>query len=233
MIVVWKAPAATRIVIFGAFIGTVLPILIFFNLYHEHDYYLCAVLPLFALVAGYGLDYVVRNWVLTDWRSAVPIAAGAAISLFIAYDYVSPSFTISYDNSICVLGKAIDEVSEPNDCVVVADWFGSQSILYYAKRRGCAPQYDETQDGKLGPRSLPFLREEQFTTLVCQRDHPWFDIWPGVNANPARAGRSPSSGSDTTDRWAAMLYHCCTYNPCCGTTSPVERSVLRTRIELK
>jgi hypothetical protein len=180
LIVVRRAPTAARMALYAALAGVILTISTFFNLYHEHDYYLCAVFPMIALVAGYGLDYVVRMWVMTDWRTAVPVIAAAALSWFAAYDYVSPSFTIGYDNAICQTGKAIDEVTGPNECVVVADWGGSPSILYYAKRRGYSALEDDNKSGQPDMHSLAFLRDDDFTTLVCQRNHPWFNIWPGL-----------------------------------------------------
>ena len=180
LIVVRKAAASARMALYAALAGAILPVLVFFNLYHEHDYYLCAVLPMIALVAGYGLDYVVRNWLLTDWRAAVVVTFAVAISWFVAYDYVSGSFTIGYDNAICVLGKAIDQVTDPDECVVVADWDWSPSILYYAKHRGYMVKDDQPKDGWADVRPLTFLRSRPFTTVVCRQSHPWFNIWPGL-----------------------------------------------------
>jgi hypothetical protein len=180
LIVAQRAPPFTRMVLYSAVLGTILPVVIFFNLYHEHDYYLCAVLSMIALVTGYGLDYVVRTWVLADWRTAIPIITAAAMSCFIAYDYMNPSYTVGYDNEICELGRAIDEVTGPNDCVVVADWSWAPSILYYAKRRGYMVQEDAAAELRPDVRSVPFLREPEFTTLVCQQNHPWFNMWRGL-----------------------------------------------------
>lgn len=180
LIIVRKAPALARMTLYAALAGTVLPVMVFFNLYHEHDYYLCAVLPVIALLAGYGLDYVVRTWVLTDWRTALPIIAAAALSWFMAYDYVSGSFTIGYDNAICTLGRAIDDVTDPNECVVVADWDWSPSILYYARRRGFMVKDEQGKDAWSDVHSLEFLRARPFTTVVCRQSHPWFNIWPGL-----------------------------------------------------
>jgi 4-amino-4-deoxy-L-arabinose transferase-like glycosyltransferase len=176
-------PRFPRIFIYSVALSVIFPILLFFNLYHEHDYYMCAVMPYVALLTGFGFEHIRQKLLRFSWPASVIAGLFILFSFFSASGYLVPSFTNSYNNVICQVGKAIEELTPPDEHVVVLDWDISPSILYYTKRRGWLqhainPNFPDDPLVNPPPSSLPFLRSGKFTTIVCMRTHPEvFSLW--------------------------------------------------------
>ena len=120
----------------------VLPIVVFFNLYLIHDYYLVAVSPAIAMVQGVLVAYLLKPLAKPVVRRAfvVGVAAFTVVSLlatrsyFWGFAYADPGDT----DAILAEAAEVDAHSQPTDLVMTEgrDW--SPSVLYFARREGLA-----------------------------------------------------------------------------------------------
>lgn len=135
----------------GIVLTGVLPVVVFFNLYVVHDYYLAAVTPAAAMLLGAGAGWLHERW--HGARFGHTAAIGGVVLLGIVWLASNLLPTRSYwrtayldiDRSHPVLAggrvteseiREVREVTGPDDRIVVAgiDW--SPGLLYYADRRG-------------------------------------------------------------------------------------------------
>jgi hypothetical protein len=165
----------------GIVLAGFLPILVFYNLYWVHDYYLAAISPAIAAVLGLGAAWLVRAvrrrglqvgliavlvaaWVFTMWQTQDYWQR--------VYDPISDVWG--------VLGMADELVAStsPEDQVVISwkDW--SPSILYYARLRGMMLPPDIRNDPLMnhlneGPYSIFFAADADRWPIWPLRDWPW------------------------------------------------------------
>jgi hypothetical protein len=150
--------------------GAFITIVTFFNLYLDHNYYLMAVSPTVAIVVGMGFYFLCFETVSgLAWKV---ILSGLALTVlgWTAQPYLARPFSISYATEpVCLLGQRIQEVTPPDEHVIVRDHpFGwSPEILYYARRKGLMV-WGSVLDMK-GAALQRYLRENRFTTLVSRR----------------------------------------------------------------
>lgn len=128
----WVAIAATA----------TLPIVVFFNLYWIHDYYLAAISPGIAMIQGLLLAYLLapltrplaRRTAVTAVAAFVVLSMLASQSAFWGFAYATPGdpdFTLAEAAEVAAN-------SAPSDLVLTEgrDW--SPAVLYVARRRGLA-----------------------------------------------------------------------------------------------
>jgi hypothetical protein len=176
-----KYSRAERLLLGSMLAGALFPIVLFFNLYAVHDYYLSAITPCLAIVAGYGLHGCftrLPHRAATGTLTTIVLLA----SLWGAKDYLIPAYVVTYDAPICQFGLMIRTVTPPERHVLVADtgdW--DPTILYYARRKGLM-YYQQRGLTPVDPDATiapAFLQSGGYATLACREAHPAFAaIWP-------------------------------------------------------
>lgn len=114
------------------------PIVVFFNLYRVHDYYLAAISPIVAAFLGIGAVWVVER-VRNRWALALLAAGAIAVTAAMMQDYVRPIYQpVSDESGVLPMSAELARLSLPGDLVLVLgrDW--SPSVHYYARRTGLA-----------------------------------------------------------------------------------------------
>jgi 4-amino-4-deoxy-L-arabinose transferase-like glycosyltransferase len=153
----------TRCFLVGMLLGAVLPVLIFFNLFLIHDYYLCAIAPCMAVLSGYGV-FTIAGWLgRGNWFGISVFATGLMISWLLGYDYLRTAYNGSYHDPIVELAQAVEKITPSGKYVLVADDDWNSDILYYSNRRGCMLRDESIRESAAG-----WLPLNQFTTLVTQ-----------------------------------------------------------------
>ncbi len=148
--------------VLGAFVAVV----VFFNLYREHNYYLMAVSPAVAIATGFGVHWL---WELIRYAPARWVLAivGLCVWQWNAQAYLAPAFSVRYEDDLTYrVGRAIAEVTAPDERIIVEDhdWF--PDYLYYAQRKGL--MWGGIADVAAEPRA-ELLESDRFTTIVCLR----------------------------------------------------------------
>ena len=121
----------------------VLPILVFFNLYVVHDYYLCAVTPAAAMLVGTG-----AGWVHEQWRRVIPAALSGLLltgawlgaGVLTTRAYWSPAYSdLTVADRLPIVAE-LRQLSTRQERVALfgLDW--SPATLYYSERRGMMPK---------------------------------------------------------------------------------------------
>lgn len=152
----------------GAWSGLLITVLIFFNLFVRHDYYLWSAVPLLSIVAAFGARWMWEQNRLSR-RLTCPQAAvwlGSVLLGLVPYGYWS--FRFDYEDPICKLGRLIAEVTPEDEYVVIADFDWHTSVLYYARRRGFMI---DPESAEADPPWEQF-RELPYRTVVVRQLHP-------------------------------------------------------------
>lgn len=129
----------------------VLPIVVLFNLYLVHDYYLTAISPAWAAILGLGGGWlwdrlVDHRRVLVGLFSAAVVVAAVAMA-----DYVTPIYRSDSDPmAVLPMAQELASLSHPNDQVLVLGREWSPSVHYYARRTGFAVPWELMPPG-IGP----------------------------------------------------------------------------------
>jgi hypothetical protein len=155
----------------GAFVlamagGALAAIAIFFNLYREHNYYLIAVSPAVAFLAGYGFDGFCFEWAPFKVARWTIVAVALAFWQWNAQPYLRRPFSLSYeDDFVYNVGRAIADVTDPGERILVEgnDW--SPDFLYYAQRKGLMWRGSIVEQNAESVARL--LASDRFTTIVC------------------------------------------------------------------
>lgn len=136
-VVAWRS--RLRQVWLGIGLAALTPILVFFELYQQHDYYLAAISPALSAFVGVGGAALVaaRPGPAARRRDALATCAGLLVSLGLAGDY----WTLAYRPVVDVDGvlpraAELRAATAPADRVVVFGRTYSAELLYYARRRG-------------------------------------------------------------------------------------------------
>jgi hypothetical protein len=175
LVAAWRRGAIAGTVLLAA-AGALLAPLTFFNLFSIHDYYLIAVTPLLAVLAGAGfmevralLPFPGRTVVLA---ALVVIAAERAPSRLRYRWYVQQNRQGEFVAPMMRVARKIEATTPPDRWVVIEgdDW--SPRLLYWARRRGFMVRPPQTEIGSLAQRP-------EWGTLVCKECPPGLlDIWP-------------------------------------------------------
>jgi hypothetical protein len=147
------------------------PVVLFFNLYFQHDYYAIAVSASVAALVGVGFAEIVRMR-STLARLVVPLAVAITIVAWFAF---VPYWTRIYDRvsdpeGVLPLAAQIKRETEPGQYVAIIgrDW--TPSVLYYADRWGWM-----VRDADWPPGLLSRLLDEGWAVYRCpalnERDH--------------------------------------------------------------
>jgi hypothetical protein len=131
----------------------VLPVVILFNLYAEHDYYYAAVAPWVALAVGAGAEYLLRSRRTRTRNRLIVGLAGAWAATLIG---MAGTWTLIYgtprdEPQLMAAADFIRLNSDPDDWVAVQGTGWNSAFLYYAGRRGFA---DPTGDNLLQPGDI-------------------------------------------------------------------------------
>lgn len=135
------------------------PVLLFFNLYYQHDYYAIAVSASVAILVAFGLMGLV------EMRSRVAKTALASVAVTMVAVWVVniPYWTRIYEpvsdpEGILPLAAQIEREASPGQPVAIIgrDW--QPSILYYANRRGWSCEAGTSRSAcsnSLSPMGMP------------------------------------------------------------------------------
>lgn len=187
----------------GAAGVAVMPPLVFFNLYAEHDYYAVATAPAWAFLLGLGGARLFERWP----RQAVPVVALAiAVSLVPSFPYWATIYRGPRPDAFAFLDQAAElkANSTPDELAVVIgdDWI--PTALYYADRRGlAAPPW-------VVPRDLE--GQESLYRAASVRDPAAMDLYlltawrwvAPVGARTYRLGRDAVDMPADAIRWTSV-----------------------------
>lgn len=139
---IFAAPTKISRLRSAGWLGTVVvAILVFFNLYYVHSYYLIAVFP--AMVAGIGIGIATLarrirfNTKAAAAAATVFVVVGSARSNDIAQWAVSPPRDAAADR--------IDAATLPSDLIVLVGCDWNPQTLFFADRRGLMLPYEGSQ----------------------------------------------------------------------------------------
>lgn len=116
-------------------------IMVFFNLYFVHDYYLMAVSPLISIVAGVCLYNFVqycnqgnKNKILVTSLFLLVLSLACPRDYWRLY-FMSPA-TYYKENDIISVAEKIKNITSRDDMIFVMDRDWNSDLLYYAERKG-------------------------------------------------------------------------------------------------
>jgi hypothetical protein len=123
----------------GMWFAAVAPILVFTNLHFRHDYYLAAVTPALASLAGLGAGFL---WARLS--SAAPVLRAAAVGLALVLVLGTIELSRGYwslideakDSRVLELARELDGLTSSDELVAVAAYDWDPTLLYYARRWG-------------------------------------------------------------------------------------------------
>lgn len=170
-----------RTILLCAISGTLVPVLVFFNLYAVHEYYLIAITPGLAVLGAMGL-LEVSTWRLPAKGIALPLLVAILLwSGRAGLAYVEPTLAVTHDVPLAVLGRIVRANTAPDQWIMVQgdDW--SARIPYVSRRRAfmIRPPYDD-------PRTI--ATRPEFGALVCRGRWP---IGDGGDCPPDVLGLFP------------------------------------------
>jgi hypothetical protein len=123
----------------GVWLAAALPLLVFTNLYLQHDYYLAAIAPALAALIGLGFGFLWR--IVSHLRSLrACLIAVALLSISLTFvvdrDYWHAIYVDEPDAGLLALAREVSSTTEESDRVGVVGLDWSPSLLYYAHRWG-------------------------------------------------------------------------------------------------
>ncbi len=169
-----KYTARSRGFVYIMFLGAVVTVFAYFNLYCIHDYYLIAITPALSIAAGMGIYHLL----VVSFRKMPLLIVAAIVLILLPFhtkkirDYMFIPYKMDYNNSLYRIGLAVRNATKEDERVVVADFTWDSTILYYARRKGFMLWNMESE--KLNK----FLKLHHFSTVVCKNEHPiLFSNW--------------------------------------------------------
>lgn len=120
-----------------SFLAIVFPILVFFNLYYSHDYYLASVTPFIAIVTGCGLHQLL----CVRFRGKAALQLAVVVLIGFSYFKGAPYAidTLRADTTTHEayrLGLHLRELTGADERIVISGYDWNPAILYYARRKG-------------------------------------------------------------------------------------------------
>lgn len=180
---VWRAwrrrGTATSWAILAAILGAGLAVGTFFNLYAVHDYYLIAVTPPLALLAGAGLVTLAEipvPWVGVGARAlllaVLVVLATGRVWRWYALPYALSGYRDRTGEPLLEVARQIAALTPRDGWVVVEgeDW--NPRLLYWAHRRGFYVKPGITDPAQVAARP-------EVATLVCREcPESLLSLWP-------------------------------------------------------
>ena len=166
----------------GIWFAAVAPVLVFTNLHFQHDYYLAAVTPAIACLAGLGAGFL---WSRLPAQPAVrAVAVGIALILVLGTIELSRGYWSRIDKAkndpVLLLAREIEGLTHPDELVAVAaaDW--DPALLYYAHRWG------HTATARDEALAFERIRNEDYRYLLVvdplELDTTALDPWPWLGS---------------------------------------------------
>jgi hypothetical protein len=163
--VIATARARQRRFWLAVWLAAVGPFLVFTNLYFQHDYYLAAVTPAFAALAGLGTSYLAS--LARRAPRTVAVAGGALAALVLAYGslevgrgYWLRIHGAEDDPQVLPLAAEAASLTRPDELVAMAGLTWSPAISYYARRKSHMIIRENE------PRAWDLIREAGSTYLL-------------------------------------------------------------------
>lgn len=127
-----------RVLVVGLCLAGMSPVLVFFNLYVIHNYYLIAVFPVAVALAAVGIDLITGTVARQSW--AWVLAGGLAVGLGLL-TWATPggqADVASIDPTVVpnAIAGELREVTGPTDDILVVNCDWDPTILYLARREG-------------------------------------------------------------------------------------------------
>ncbi|MBF0457270.1 MAG: hypothetical protein HQK99_05180 [Nitrospirae bacterium] len=177
LVFVIKHPGRYMEFIYSSLFGTLMTVLIFFNLYLVHNYYSMAATPFLAITAGFAI-YHILFVLLKDKKGTKALhlkgcIAAASLGLLVyfyigtAREYLTYPLIIN-NYSASTIGDFLKVITPPDEYIIITDHMWNPSILYYCRRKG----FMIDKDHDYGRRQLTFFKEHKFTTIVTIHDYP-------------------------------------------------------------
>jgi hypothetical protein len=177
-----KESRQSQLLLATSVLGAVLPIVVFFNLYVIHDYYLIAITPLLAVLMGAGLLKVfVMLGTVPNVALRHVLAFGVIVCMAISIDSAKeyPLRTIRKDvrqHWAFLVGEEIQRNSTPDENLLIwSDNWGA-TVPYYSKRKSLfiGPRVSEVEMRNPVPVDQALFRHMQGTKyqLLVGRNIP-------------------------------------------------------------
>lgn len=147
-----------------AFAAQFLTVLVMFNLYYVHSYYLIVLTPFACYAFGMMLTeictYICAKEKQATAKLTICFGALLIFQVIVNTDYAANIFFADTANNN--IGCYIKTITDYDELIVIANEDWSPSTLYNADRRGFMIQADTAVDEKLHE----YLREDNYTTFV-------------------------------------------------------------------
>ncbi|MEO5358132.1 MAG: hypothetical protein H7844_12655 [Nitrospirae bacterium YQR-1] len=163
----------TALLFFSTLSGSFFVIIVFFNLYTIHNYYLMAISPLVSIMIGISLYAFFYKF--TRRNSIVVFITVVFITLTVFPKFVAElTFPLTQNKyqTKRTISDFLKLITTENEYTIITgpDWY--PKILYYANRKGfmlCE---------KYTPEMAAFLKKYNFTTILTTTPHPeLFSNW--------------------------------------------------------
>ncbi|HWX31260.1 MAG TPA: hypothetical protein VNZ53_27950, partial [Steroidobacteraceae bacterium] len=164
-----------QLTLLGLVLGSLVSLIIFFNVTVVHDYYALPFLPIYCAMASIGILYMYSYIGLPVSSYPRTYTALAAVALFVSVYYAYSLRSLNYtDNKIMVdLGKGVQELVPANGYLfyfIGADYVDPE-YMYYTRRRGVLANFSQSDNDFVGK---------------IMRDHKWDPGETYVLANSIR-----------------------------------------------
>ena len=150
--------------------GIFFAVVLFFNLYLVHEYYLIAVTVPLAIAAGFGADFLLFG-VLRKY----PVALLCVIA-FVGHTGLQEIFPKPKDFTLNEyrFARLLREITAPDELLVVAERDWNPSILYWARRRGFMLRGKGFGNERIDEREITrFLKTNGFSVIVTASKNHW------------------------------------------------------------
>jgi len=160
--------------LFSFFLSALLSVALFFNLYYVHDYYLMAISPALSICVGFGLYHLYHMLKNKHWQIIITSLI-MVWSLFKPLPFVKSIYSIDYNHPIFKFGEYIQEVTEEDEFIIVADFDWDPIFPYFARRKAFMIKDQQIHNSD---HAREFLKQHNFTTIICNKKHPkLFSNW--------------------------------------------------------
>jgi hypothetical protein len=173
-----RKPDEPQRTLLGLVVGTLVMILLFFNVFFRHDYYALPLLPVYCALTSIGLFYAHSAFTAPFARRPKALAIFAAAAIFISLDYAYSLRLLNYrENEDSVLvGKSLQDLV-PNEGYLFyfqfADYVNPE-FLYYVRRRGVAADVANANNDYVGRiiKDHKWNPENTYLLALGMRDKP-------------------------------------------------------------